>query len=189
MRMLQLSCLALLIGMLALTWTFGAPVWLSGLLAFAVVALLAGLEIRHYRRTGEACGACVRGSGVAASMLVAGALVFSAAPGHALPVTDLSPKGCALMPVDCELLIENSVMYNAVYDGTSTMYSLPKRSIRYRLARWLHAYVYDLKSCEKPKEKVRQIIGGIESFDQTYDILAPIHAVPGSVCYIRKSAS
>ena len=164
----------------------GAPVWLTTLMVLGVVALQIVLEVRHFRHTGRVCGSQNLKTLMAAGFVFLAVVVSG---GHVNATVKLSGKGCALTPHDCELLIENSVMYNAVYDGTSTMYSLPKRSIRYRLARWLHAYVYDLKSCEKPKEKVRQIIGGIESFDQTYDILAPIHAVPGSVCYIRKSAS
>ncbi|MEZ5877537.1 MAG: hypothetical protein R3D43_07105 [Tepidamorphaceae bacterium] len=120
---------------------------------------------------------------ITAIALLAAALSGGAA--HA--AVKLSGKGCALPAKDCSLLIENSKMYNAVYDGTSTMYSFPQQSIRYRLERWLNAYVYELESCETPKEKVQQIIGNVKSYDNKYDILAPYHAVPGSVCYIRKS--
>jgi hypothetical protein len=187
---MQIFGVLIFIGVIALTPALGAPMWLTVALAFGAVVLQAAMEIRHYRRTGEACGgACGRGPDGGVSALVAALVAVAVSSGPAHAAVSLSKKGCALKAHDCELLIENAVMYNAVYDGTSTMYSLPQKSVRYRLARWTNAFVEELDRCETPKEKVRQIIGGIKSFDNTYDILAPYWAAPGSVCYIRKSAS
>lgn len=162
----------------------GAPVWLTTLMVLGVVALQIVLEVRHFRHTGRVCGSQNLKTLMAAGFVFLAVVVSG---GHVNATVKLSGKGCALTPHDCELLIENSMMYNSVYDGTSTMYSLPKRSIRYRLERWLNAYVSRLDECETPKEKVRQIIGHVKSYENNYDILAPYHAVPGSVCYIRNS--
>ncbi|MFN0263492.1 hypothetical protein ACKTEK_06395 [Tepidamorphus sp. 3E244] len=121
----------------------------------------------------------------ATAAIVALAMAFTAAGASA--AVSLSRKGCQLKATDCELLIENAVMYNAVYDGTTTMYSWPQKSIRYRLARWLNAYVERLDDCDTPKTRVRPIISNVDSFDNKYDILAAYGAAPGSACYIRKS--
>ena len=184
MKRLQLFTFALFVAVIAGGVAFAIPVWATTLALLCVVALQIVLEVRHFRHTGKVCG-----SGSLKALSVTGAVVLALAMSGGTADADvkLSRKGCALQAKDCSLLIENSKMYNAVYDGTSTMYSFPQNSIRTRLERWLNAYVVRLEDCKTPKEKVHQIIGHVKSYENTYDILAPYHAVPGSVCYIRKS--
>lgn len=116
---------------------------------------------------------------LATALAVSGMAIAPSTPANA-------QSACALSASVCRELIRAPRMYEALYDGSSTLYGFTQNRLKRRVERWAPAMASAVRQCRSEGASPRRIIRNLVTQQGQFDVFASADSRPGDTCFVSR---